>query len=74
MPFTAFIALLFPNLIINRVTGTIFSDKRGTTILVIREILKMQSERASNVEKLRQAAKACVVLSPLLGMTWVFGT
>ena len=33
----------------------------------------MQSHRASNVEKLRQAAKACVVLSPLLGMTWVFG-
>ena len=33
----------------------------------------MQSERAFNVEKLRQAAKACVVLSPLLGMTWVFG-
>ena len=33
----------------------------------------MQSDRASNVEKLRQAAKACVVLSPLLGMTWVFG-
>ena len=33
----------------------------------------MQSERTSNVEKLRQAAKACVVLSPLLGMTWVFG-
>ena len=25
------------------------------------------------MEKLRQAAKACVVLSPLLGMTWVFG-
>ncbi|XP_067046870.1 adhesion G-protein coupled receptor G6-like isoform X1 [Acropora muricata] len=41
--------------------------------LVIREILKMQSDRASNVESLRQAAKACVVLSPLLGMTWVFG-
>ena len=25
------------------------------------------------MEKLGQAAKACVVLSPLLGMTWVFG-
>ena len=33
----------------------------------------MQSDRASNVENLRQAAKACVVLSPLLGITWVFG-
>ncbi|XP_044181264.1 adhesion G protein-coupled receptor L4-like [Acropora millepora] len=41
--------------------------------LVIREILKMQSDRPSNVENLRQAAKACVVLSPLLGMTWAFG-
>ena len=33
----------------------------------------MQSDRPSNVENLRQAAKACVVLSPLLGMTWAFG-
>ena len=33
----------------------------------------MQSDRLSNVENLRQAAKACVVLSPLLGMTWAFG-
>ncbi|XP_015773509.1 PREDICTED: adhesion G-protein coupled receptor G2-like [Acropora digitifera] len=41
--------------------------------LVIREILKMQSDKPSNVENLRQAAKACVVLSPLLGMTWAFG-
>ncbi|XP_067046938.1 adhesion G protein-coupled receptor L3-like [Acropora muricata] len=41
--------------------------------LVIREILKMQGGKAPNAEKLRQAAKACVVLSPLLGMTWVFG-
>ena len=33
----------------------------------------MQSDRPSNGENLRQAAKACVVLSPLLGMTWAFG-
>ena len=33
----------------------------------------MQSSKAPNAEKLRQAAKACVVLSPLLGMTWAFG-
>ena len=33
----------------------------------------MQSDRPSNVENLRQAAKACVVLSPLLGLTWAFG-
>ena len=33
----------------------------------------MRSNKAPNAEKLRQAAKACVVLSPLLGMTWAFG-
>ena len=33
----------------------------------------MQSSKAPNAEKLRQAAKACVVLSPLLGLTWAFG-
>ncbi|XP_015770103.1 PREDICTED: adhesion G-protein coupled receptor D1-like isoform X3 [Acropora digitifera] len=40
---------------------------------VIHEILKMRSNKAPNAEKLRQAAKACVFLSPLLGMTWAFG-
>ena len=40
----------------------------------------MQSNKAPNAcvhiymaEKFRQAVKACVVLSPLLGMTWAFG-
>ena len=32
MPHTAFIVLLFPNVIINGVTRTLFLDKRGTTI------------------------------------------
>ena len=32
MPHTAFIVLLFPNVIINRVTRTSFLDKRGTAI------------------------------------------
>ena len=32
----------------------------------------MESNKAPNAEKLRQAAKACVVLSPLLGVTWAF--
>ena len=41
--------------------------------LVIHEFLKMQSNKAPNAEKLRQAAKAFVVLSPLLGVTWAFG-
>ena len=33
----------------------------------------MRSNKPPNAEKLRQAAKACVVLSPHLGMTWAFG-
>ena len=34
----------------------------------------MESDKPSKVEKFRQAAKGCVVLLPLLGITWVFGT
>ena len=41
--------------------------------VVLREILKMKSNKTSEVAKLKQGAKACVVLLPLLGMTWVFG-
>ena len=41
--------------------------------LVIHEILKMQADKVSELEKVRQGVKACVVLFPLLGMTWVFG-
>ncbi|XP_068761358.1 adhesion G-protein coupled receptor D1-like [Montipora capricornis] len=41
--------------------------------LVIREILKMQSNKKSDVERLGQSVKTCVVLFPLLGLTWVFG-
>ena len=41
--------------------------------IVVREILKMQSAKTSELERIRQGAKACVVLFPLLGMTWVFG-
>ena len=41
--------------------------------LVVREILKMQSATTSELERIRQGVKACVVLFPLLGMTWVFG-
>ena len=32
MPNTAFIVLLFPNVLINRVTLAFFLDKRGTAI------------------------------------------
>ena len=33
----------------------------------------MQTSQTSEVGKVRQGVKACVVLFPLLGMTWVFG-
>ena len=33
----------------------------------------MQADRTSELERIRQGVKACVVLFPLLGMTWVFG-
>ena len=55
------------------ITNIFFQTNAVLLTLVIHEILKMQSNKAPNAEKLRQAAKACVVLSPLLGMTWAFG-
>ena len=33
----------------------------------------MQSGKTSEVEKVRKGVKACAVLFPLLGLTWVFG-
>ena len=40
---------------------------------MVLEILRMQADRTSELEKIRQGVKACVVLFPLLGITWVFG-
>ncbi|KAJ7389150.1 hypothetical protein OS493_033236 [Desmophyllum pertusum] len=40
---------------------------------VVYEIIKMQSDKTSELEKIRQGLKACAVLFPLLGTTWVFG-
>ena len=40
---------------------------------VIHEILRMQADKTSHLERVRQGVKACVVLFPLLGLTWVFG-
>ena len=40
---------------------------------MVHEILRMQAYRTSELERIRQGVKACVVLFPLLGMTWVFG-
>ncbi|XP_068705482.1 adhesion G protein-coupled receptor E3-like isoform X1 [Montipora foliosa] len=40
---------------------------------VLHELWKMPSDNTSEVEKIRQGFKACIVLSPLLGMTWLFG-
>ena len=40
---------------------------------MVHEILRMQADKTSDLERIRQGAKACVVLFPLLGITWVFG-
>ena len=40
---------------------------------VVHEIVTMQSDKTSELDRMRQGAKACIVLFPLLGMTWVFG-
>ena len=40
---------------------------------VIHEILRMQADKTSHLERARQGVKACAVLFPLLGLTWVFG-
>ena len=40
---------------------------------VVHEILTMQTDQTSELERVRQSVKACIVLFPLLGMTWVFG-
>ena len=41
--------------------------------LVVHEILKVKSPETSELERMKNGAKACAVLFPLLGMTWVFG-
>ena len=41
--------------------------------LVVREIIQIQGDKTSELERIKQGVKACVVLFPLLGMTWVFG-
>ncbi|KAM7427385.1 hypothetical protein ABFA07_021473 [Porites harrisoni] len=40
---------------------------------VVHEILRMEADKTSHLERVRQGVKACVVLFPLLGLTWVFG-
>ena len=40
---------------------------------MVHEILRMQADKTSELERIRQGVKAFVVLFPLLGMTWVFG-
>ena len=40
---------------------------------VVHEILRMQADKTSHLERVRQGVKACAVLFPLLGLTWVFG-
>ena len=45
----------------------------GLLARVVHEILRMQADKTSHLERVRQGVKACVVLFPLLGLTWVFG-
>ncbi|XP_078382861.1 adhesion G-protein coupled receptor D1-like isoform X2 [Oculina patagonica] len=47
----------------------------NATILarVLYEIIKMQSDKTSELDKMRQGLKALAVLFPLLGLTWLFG-
>ncbi|CAH3181497.1 unnamed protein product [Porites lobata] len=40
---------------------------------VVHEILRMHADKTSHLERVRQGVKACAVLFPLLGLTWVFG-
>ena len=40
---------------------------------MVHEILRMQADKTSHLERVRQGVKACAVLFPLLGLTWVFG-
>ncbi|CAH3021194.1 unnamed protein product [Porites evermanni] len=63
------------NLIWTFVTPVLVVCSINTVLLgrVINEIVKMQSGNTSEVEKVRKGVKACAVLFPLLGLTWVFG-
>lgn len=40
---------------------------------VLYEIRNMPKDKKSELEKVVAGFKACVVLSPLLGVTWLFG-
>ncbi|XP_048589979.1 adhesion G-protein coupled receptor D1-like isoform X3 [Nematostella vectensis] len=42
-------------------------------IRVVREMTRLQNSKSSDTSNTRQSVKACVVLFPLLGLTWVFG-
>ncbi|CAH3188380.1 unnamed protein product, partial [Porites lobata] len=63
------------NLIWTFVTPVLVVSSINTVLLgrVVNEIVKMRSGKTSELEKVRQGVKACVVLFPLLGLTWVFG-
>ncbi|CAH3182923.1 unnamed protein product, partial [Porites lobata] len=63
------------NLIWTFVTPVLVVCSMNTVLLgrVVNEIVKMQSGKTSEVEKVRKGVKACAVLFPLLGLTWVFG-
>ncbi|KXJ17951.1 Adhesion G-protein coupled receptor D1 [Exaiptasia diaphana] len=42
-------------------------------VFAIREIVNLNQGKLDQAEKFRQGVKSCVVLFPLLGLTWLFG-
>jgi len=42
-------------------------------VRVVKEMTKMQQAKDSKTEQIRLGLKACVLLLPLLGLTWLFG-
>lgn len=42
-------------------------------LAVLREIRNLQEPNPSTLKAFKKSLKACVILSPLLGLTWVFG-
>lgn len=55
-----------PVIIISAVNVVVFC-------IVVKEMVNMTSMQSSKLNKVKAAVKACIVLFPLLGITWLFG-
>ncbi|XP_073251253.1 adhesion G-protein coupled receptor D1-like isoform X2 [Porites lutea] len=42
-------------------------------LAVLREIKNLQEPNPTRLKAFKKSLKACVILSPLLGVTWIFG-